>query len=250
MKKKIIILIMIIPIILIFTTNLVIKTTPVIVDVPVSSVDVLGKHNRIIDLASVALDSDEYKLIVSISPQNAKANITYKLEAVENQKLALVEIEDGRVIPHSTGAVKVVVKAGDKSDIVTFWFTSSLPVFKLVGNMTEDDVDIINFTTDLIEIKQNEICDLTKYLPGDTEFTTEFNMSKQEFIDNSYLKVVDNSVITIEDEFTWKIMGKSIGTSSLSISYHYLLIDENGEISVKIKEITTIVKVTSEEGVI
>lgn len=248
MKKKIIILIMIIPIILIFTTNLVIKKIPVIVDVPVSSIDVVGKHNRIIDLAGADFESDDFKLIVSILPQNAKANITYQIVEVENQKLAMVKIEDGKVVPHSTGAVKIIIKAGDKSDVVTFWFTSSLPVFKLNDDMTEDDVDLINFATDLIKIKQNEICDLTKYLPSEEKFTTDFNMSKQEFIDNSSIKVVDSSVIMIEDEFTWKIIGKSLGTSNISVSYQYLLIDTNGNISIKVKEITTKVVVIREEG--
>ena len=249
MKKKIIILIMIIPIILIFTTNLVITKVPVIVDVPVSSVDVIGKLNRIIDLAGATFNSDDFKLIVSISPQNAKANITYQLVEVENQKLASVEIKDGKVVPHSTGVVKIIVKAGDKSDVVTFWFTSSLPIFKLNENMTEDDVDLINFTTDLIELKQNEICDLTKYLPNEETFSTLFNMSKQEFIDNSSLKVIDNDILIIEDEFTWKILGKNLGTSNISVSYRYLLINQKGEISVKIKEITNKVVVISEEGV-
>lgn len=234
MKKKIIVLIMVIPIILIFTTNLIVSSTNIIVDVPVSSVDVIGSHYRIIDLVSSDRD---LAIDARITPKEAKAKITYQIFEVEGQKEADVEIVNGKVIPHSLGAVNVKVSAGDKSDIVTFLFISSLPVLGVSPDQNEDEVDLITFTESLIKVSNDSLIDLRSYLPSDETFVEKYNMTKQEFVDNSVLQIDNALCLVIEDEFTWKLKAIKMGSQDIRVRYKCLLINGDGEIKVKTKEI-------------
>ncbi len=248
MKKKIIVLILIIPVILIFTTNLVINTTPIIVNPPVKSIEVVGKKHRVIDLGDNLHDNKDLWIKVDVMPKSAKANITYKILENSERKSANVEVNNGKVIPHSTGDVTILVSAGDKSTTISYHFTSSLPVFKLQPGMTEDDVRLINFSQSEITTNVNSVINLAEYLPSEDDLINELGMFKgykNELLSTSSLDVVDGEVVAIDDEFSLKLMTKKVGLTKVGMTYKYLLIDEFNKISIANKRIEILVKVES-----
>ena len=93
MKTKVIALVLVIPLLLIFTTGSVVQATELLVDVPVTSVTILGERNRRIDIA----EEGTLKIETEVLPTNAtNAKVTYSAEAVEGQQKAEVIISDYR----------------------------------------------------------------------------------------------------------------------------------------------------------
>lgn len=128
MKTKVIALILVIPLLLIFTTSTVVKTAETIVNIPVSSVEIEGEKIRFVDISSAG----EIKLNATVYPDNAKnKSVTFSKDGVDGQKEAsvLLDAKLGTVKPLSTGYVKITANAdGGKSDAVTFVFTSDKPI--------------------------------------------------------------------------------------------------------------------------
>lgn len=129
MKKtttKVLILMMIIPMLLIFTMGTTIDMTSVMVDVPVTSVDIEGKEVLFVDVTS---EDSSVKLNTVVYPLEAtNRNVVYTSEKVGSEDLAIVDIsKEGVVTPKSTGSVKVIATAdGGRQDSVVINFYSSL----------------------------------------------------------------------------------------------------------------------------
>ena len=128
MKKitsKIILLTMIIPIILIFTMGTTIDMTAIMVDIPVTNVEIQGDEVLFVD---VTAENNTIQLNTEVSPKEATdKTITYSTASIGNEKQAIVEIsKDGKITPKSTGSVKIIATAnGGRQDSVQITFYSS-----------------------------------------------------------------------------------------------------------------------------
>ncbi len=123
-KNKIIALILVIPLLLMFSLSTAAKSVEVLVDVPVSEVHLTidGEKEKNIDI----LAQTQVKLDVRILPTTATHTKTsYQAVAVEGKKKAVVEIsDDGVVSAKSVGSVIIIATAGGKQDSVTLNFGS------------------------------------------------------------------------------------------------------------------------------
>lgn len=137
MKTKVVALMLVIPLLLIFTTSSVVKTTEILVDVPVSSVEIEGDATRFVDVAQ----GQPVELQAVVLPDNAtNKSVTYTVEAVPGQKEAQVLVQPivdenntntgkVRIVPLSTGHVNVVANAaGGRMDKVQLVFSSTKPL--------------------------------------------------------------------------------------------------------------------------
>lgn len=122
-KSRVIALLLVIPLLLIFVMTSVVETTQIIVDIPVSSVEILGDKIVDIDLAN---QSNLYQIQTVITPQNASnQNISYSASAVDGKTEANVKItNDGKVVALSLGSVIVTATAGNgRQDRIQLNFT-------------------------------------------------------------------------------------------------------------------------------
>lgn len=146
MKSKLVALMLVIPLLLIFTTSSVVKITTILVDVPVSSVEIMGESSLSVDIAA---ENNTVQLITAVYPENAtNKKISYIAEAVDGQPEAKVLISDGGLVtPLSTGVVKITAFASDRSASIqiVFFSTAVLGTVQLTHsfNLNESDVYIL-----------------------------------------------------------------------------------------------------------
>lgn len=141
MKKitsKIILLTMIIPLILIFIMGTTINVTSIMVDIPVTNVEIEGEKVLFVDVTS---EDNTVKLNTIVTPSEATdKTITYSATSVNEERQAEVEISsDGVVTPKSTGSVKIIATAnGGRQDSVqiNFYSTSVNQVEQIKNNYT------------------------------------------------------------------------------------------------------------------
>ena len=139
MKKittKITILMLIIPMLLIFTMSTTINMTSIMVDVPVTSVDIEGEE---ILFVNVGEGTNTVKLNTIVSPKEAtNKNITYTTERVGNEKLANVSVsKDGLVSASSVGTVRVVATgdSGRQDSVQINFYSTTASELTLVNNI-------------------------------------------------------------------------------------------------------------------
>ncbi len=208
MKLKVIALMLVIPLMLIFSTSTVIKSTEILVNVPVSSVEISGDETRYIDLAEY---KEKLKLDVLVLPENASnKKVTFTTEPVYGQKPASVKIDDnGLITPLSTGCVMVIANAdGGRMDRVQLNITSSKPLF---GEIEKTDDEIV-----INEGKSLRLSDkFTKPQSGSARF--EYEISNKEVAAVSALGT---------------LKGLRQGTATVTASYEGISIDrESGKIT-------------------
>ena len=130
MKKsvtKVVILMLIIPLLLIFSMNTAIDMTAIMVDtIPVTKVEIEGEK-----LLFVNVDNDDntVKLNAIVSPKEAtNQKVTYTTQEVIGDQLADVVVsENGLVTPKSVGSVRVIATAdGGRQDSVQINFFTTL----------------------------------------------------------------------------------------------------------------------------
>ncbi|MBO5866857.1 MAG: hypothetical protein J6Q55_02255, partial [Clostridia bacterium] len=123
-KSRVISLLLVIPLLLIFVMTSVVETTQIIVDIPVSSVAILGE--KVVDI-DVATQSNLYQIQTEITPKNAtNQNVTLDAnEQVPGQTKANVKItEDGQIVALSLGSVIITATAGNgRQDKIQLNFT-------------------------------------------------------------------------------------------------------------------------------
>lgn len=207
MKTKVIALMLVIPLMLIFSTSTVIKSTEILVNVPVSSVEIEGDETRYIDLA----EEEKLKLNVNVYPENASnKKVTFTTEEVAGQNTARVKIDDnGLITPLSTGSISVIANAdGGRMDRVQVVITSSKP---LLGEITE--------TEDLLTLDEGDSLFLS------SKITKPDNVGSVQY---SYLSS-DKEVATISK--LGKIQALRQGVTTLTAVYEGITVDENGRVT-------------------
>lgn len=223
---RIIVLLMVIPLLLIITTSTVVNVTEILVDVPVSSVEILGEDNLHIAIdgkdESGAYDNS-YRIETVVKPDDAThKNVTFKIEEVEGQKKAEVIIKDGVIRPLTEGTIRVVATAGARSDEIQITYTS-------------DSVYSVKRTADnTLKVAEGKELSVKNYLsvyPEDAAYAAETEFS-------SPLKASF-------DKVTGVIVGKARGTTCLTIKIPGIAIDEkDGTVTDCVHEATLPISVT------
>lgn len=207
MKTKVIALMLVIPLMLIFSTSTVIKSTEILVNVPVSSVEITGDKIRYIDVA----EKEKLKLDVKVYPENAtNKKVTFTTEPVSGQKAASVKIDDnGLIAPLSTGSVTIIANAdGGRMDRVQLNIISTKPVLGEVEK-TDEEIVINEGTSQPMSGK------FTKPQTGAIQFKYESS---------------NTDVATVSALGTLK--GLRQGTATITASYEGISIDqESGEVT-------------------
>lgn len=166
-KNKIIALMLVIPLLLMFGMSTAADAVEILVDVPVSNVDltVNGEKDIIFDI----LSDEKLMLDVKLEPTTAtNTKVNYETQKVEGDKEAKVEItDDGRVIPKSAGTVIVTAIAGAKQDSVKLTFTSD--------KATEVDQTVSSYEIN-IGGKRNIGTDLVVY-PSTADYAPSYESS-------------------------------------------------------------------------
>lgn len=189
-KNKIIALMLVIPLLLMFSLSTAAKTVEVLVDVPVSSISLTinGEKELEYDVES----RNELTLATKIEPSTAThTKVIYQTQAVEGKKQAEVDIsDDGTITPKSIGSVVILALAGGKTDSVIINFTS-----EKVAEATQK--------TTILTLKQGE----TKKLTAGTDYELNPSSANAEVEFESS----NTSVVTVnsQGELKAKFSGES-----------------------------------------
>ena len=206
---KVILITMIIPIILIFTMTTTINMSSIMVDIPVSDIEIQGDE---VYFVNVRDKDNTVKLNTVVTPKEASdKSITYKASPIGSDRQADVEIsQDGIVTPRSTGSVKITATSiGGRQDSVQINFYSSL-------------VEEIKQVNKNFNIKVGEEMVL---LPGE-----DFLLLPQ----GSGGKITyysDSNKISV-DKYTGKVMGLFEGESKVIAKVEGITFDENKRVFV------------------
>lgn len=110
MTKKIIILMLAIPLLLMVSLFSTTSNVTLAIDVPVSRIEVNGPNVLYLDLDK----GETYKVDYTIYPINAvNKEVSFKTEQLGEEKLADLEFEDDTIIPKSAGIAKVIITTKD-----------------------------------------------------------------------------------------------------------------------------------------
>lgn len=220
MKLRVVALILVIPLLLIFTTSSVTKTVEILVDIPVKSVkidDIEGKSVDIVSGQGVAVN-------VSVEPSNAtNSTIILSDEATKGKEKnkASVVIKDGVVYPLTTGNVTIKASAGEKFDTVDLHFFSSKP---MSGDM--------NVKEDVVTLKEG----------ADFSAMSNFNL-KSDTVAGVEYSVDDESVAYINKSFgTIKTLAP--GKTKVRVKYDGIDVKDDGSIENKVFEQSFEIKVS------
>lgn len=209
MKLRVVALILVIPLLLIFTTSSVTKTVDILVDVPVKSVTIDDIAEKSIDIASgkgVAINA-------TVEPQNA-TNSTIVLtdeptKGKESNKASVV-IVDGVVYPLTAGNVTIKASAGEKFDTVDLYFFSSRPM--------DGDMSVKEETIEMTE-------------GASFSALTNFNIKSDTVTDVEY-SVDDESVASINPSFG-TIGALAPGKTTVRVKYKGIEVGADGTVGDK-----------------
>ena len=200
--KKVLILMMVIPLLLIFTMVATIDMTSILVDIPVTNVTIEGEKILFVDVAS---QSNHIQLNTTISPKEAtNKNVTYSTEHVDENNKALVEVsQTGLVHTRSTGNVKVIATASGRQDsiLINFFSTRVLNFTKKVNEVNVELGESI--------VLENDV-HFSKF-PYDAEGTVTFS--------------TESKIIKV-DKYTGEIDGLLTGSAEVIASVEGIKYDE------------------------
>ena len=110
MNKKIILLLLILPLFLMVSLFAATRTVSLAVEVPVSGIEILGDRIVYLDL-----DQDEtYRVDYAVYPTNAKnCEVKFSTEAVGESELCKLIFSDGEIVPQTAGIAKVTLTTFD-----------------------------------------------------------------------------------------------------------------------------------------
>lgn len=110
MTKKVLLLILALPLILMITIFTTTNRGSLSIDIPVTGIDIIGSNIVYLDLD----EGESYKVDYAIYPTNASnQDVTFKTEAIEGNRLAKLEYTDGNLTPKSVGSAKVFLSTND-----------------------------------------------------------------------------------------------------------------------------------------
>lgn len=221
-KSRVIALLLVIPLLLIFVMTSVVETTQIIVDIPVSSVKILG--DKVVDI-DIATQSNMYQIKTELTPKNA-TNQKVKLECVEQvdgQQNAKVKItDDGKVIALSLGSAIITATA---------------------GNGRQDKIQL-NFTMGAV----SDVAQVTMQVPinvGESiSLTDDQYLAKRGTISQATWSSANSQIASVNN--LGVVKGQSVGNTTVDgaiVGKH--LNDTTGEVTDKVYNVNYQVTVTS-----
>ena len=201
MGKKIIVLLLLLPLILMTTLFTAVNTVSLNVNIPVERVEVLGE-----DFISLDMDKEErYFLDYVIYPTaavNKKVNVS--VEPVGTQQLAQIEYRDGYIYPMGAGVANVCVSTVDGGFRDSFQLVVKATKIRQIDCSTEENWLYIGET-----MKIN-----TEFVPSNTPDKTLDYLSSNDEI----LTIDNEGVITAKAKGTASITIVSLADSSVTDS--------------------------------
>jgi len=202
---KVILLMLIIPLLLVFTMVTTIDMTSIMVDIPVTSVEIEGEEILFVD---VNQENNFVKLNTVVNPKEAtNKGVTYSIESTNGDKLAIVDIsKDGIVSPKSAGTVKVIATAdGGRQDSVQINFYSTKV------NEVEQITETINL--DIGEKKRITL-------------GADFNVYPSNASESNITYTSNSNKIKI-DKYSGEITGLFVGESTVTANVEGVKYDES-----------------------
>ena len=201
MGKKIIVLILLLPLILMTTLFTAVNTVSLNVNIPVERVEVKGD-----DFVSLDMDNEErYFLDYVIYPTaavNKKINVS--VEPVGTQQLAEIEYIDGYIYPKSAGVAKVCVTTVDGGFRDSFQLVVKATKIRQINCSTEENWLYIGETMQIN----------TEFVPSSTPDKTLDYLSSNDAV----LTIDDDGVITARAKGTANITITSLADTSVTDS--------------------------------
>ena len=148
LKFKILALILTVPLMLVFTTNTIIKGAEILTDIPVSAVEISGEKSYTIDLAS---EDFRINLDAVITPSGAtNKSVSFVAEAVENEEYAETLIRQegessAEIVLLSCGTVRITAVAdGGRTDsvLITSYSTKTIGVAQYSDHFEKAEGDV------------------------------------------------------------------------------------------------------------
>jgi len=158
MNKKLIFLILCLPLLLMLSLYSVSKTVRLAVGVPVSKIEIIGDQIVYMDIDK----TDKYVIDYVIYPTSAKnQNVTFSAEPVGNAPLADIEFVDGSLVANSCGKAKVIITTADGGFRDSFIIEISSNSIKSISSTLENDLIYVGKTSKIS----------TTFTPADTIYT-------------------------------------------------------------------------------
>lgn len=234
MKKKIMLLMVVIPIVFMLTIFSVSKVVSIIVDIPVSGIKITTQSEDGLITIDKATYEDDLYLTAEVFPYNAK-NKGYSVDVTDVDgegatSVIGVETQSGRIIANGVGRAKITVTSHENA------FTDSVVV-----SVTSSKV--LDFTPNIMHAGGEDDRKPVTLLPGsdDCDFTADITGGKyffgaainpQNLSDSEIRWSSDNAQILEIDEYTGIAKAYLSGTATVTA------VNENGvdgEIEKKIK---------------
>lgn len=214
MTKKIIILMLAIPLLLMVSLFSTTSNVTLAIDVPVSRIEVNGPNVLYLDLDK----GETYKVDYTIYPINAvNKEVSFKTEQLGEEKLADLEFEDDTIIPKSAGIAKVIIttKDGGFSDsfivqvdskklasISCSVSTNEIEVGQTLkinvvfnpSNASDRRLDYTSSNINIADVSQSGV--ITGLLKGEVKITVS-SYENPNIREEIYIKVITKDIINI-----------------------------------------------------
>lgn len=215
MKKKVMLLLILLPIIFMIAIYSVSKAASITIDVPVSGIRITTQNDEGFIKLDMATYTDDLYIEAEISPKNAK-NQNYSVtvsKVSEDEKLADVDVaKDGRVTLHSTGRAKITVTTAENG------YTDSVIV-------AVDSSKLVNVIPCIEDVSGNAIT-LVNSESSDCDYIAEVTSGKYVFdseIEPSTLS--ESTVLWACDDNNAVEINPVTGTAQLKLSgTHYVTV--------------------------
>ena len=190
MNKKLILLMLALPLILMLSFFTATSTVSLVISVPVSKIVVNEEDVVYMDL------EETYEISYTVYPTNAaNQKVYYSVEPYGESAQATVKIEDGKITAESCGKVKITVTTVDGGFKDSFILEISTNTLQSISASVEEDVIKIG---ESVEIQ-------TSYTPPSAQYQTQL---KYEIVEGV-------GVVSVSPQ--GKITGENVGNAKIKV---------------------------------
>ena len=247
MTKKILLLVLLLPLILMISLFTTTNTVSLAIDIPVSGIEIISD-----DIVYLSLDSSEtYTIDYTVYPTNAtKQEVVFSIEEIEGSRLCKLEYSDNTITPKSVGIGKVTlttVDGGFKDSFIVQVESNSLQEIESKVEQNKIYVGEKTYITTTF-VPNNTANQLLNYVSSDPSVATVDNkgfiqalkkgtvtitvvsVSNPDITSTIELEVLNKDIMDLGDDeiTTWNETGTISVSIDTPISYElsYKLYDE------------------------
>ena len=163
MTKKILLLVLFLPMIIMISLFTTTSTVSLAISIPVTGIEIIEENIVYLDLD----EQETYKIDYTVYPTNAtNAEVALSTEKVGDNRLAEVEFKDGYLIPKSIGMAKVYLSTIDGG------FKDSF-IVQIDSNMLQEIESEIS--DDELYVGESAVI-TTRFIPGESSMTFTLNL--------------------------------------------------------------------------